>query len=397
MVAHAVANVPFYSRWLAGVEPGRIQGPEDLLPLPLVAKRDLRRVPREEWLARGADRRRLLEFRTSGSTGEPFNIYRSLREDLQLLVFVLRSWRELGVRVNDRSVRVASSQDHGGWRAEVGRRLRGFWRLEVNCRQAPGEILAALRRHDPTVLNGYPGVLEMLAQRQASDGGRPIRPRLVLTGGEELSPATRAAIAAGFGATVWDLYATYELGVLAWECPRTHLYHVCDDSVALEVLRDGQPVEPGEEGDVVVTGLHSYAMPFVRYRLGDRAVRGPAPCPCGQPFSTLERIRGRAVDYLRLPGGRLVHHYNIMSPAMRRAGVRQWIARYQIVQEREDLVVLRLALLDTARREEFERLREEVRAVVGPGVEVRLEFVDELAFEPSGKFRLATSKVVAPE
>jgi phenylacetate-CoA ligase len=77
---------------------------------------------------------------------------------------------------------------------------------------------------------------------------------------------------------------------MAWECRHSGDLHTCDDGVLVEVLVDGRPAEPGERGEVVVTNLHAYAMPFIRYRIGDVATRA-APCRCGAPFATIGEIR----------------------------------------------------------------------------------------------------------
>lgn len=393
VVAHAAARVPFYRRSLAGIDLSRLRGPEDLSLLPLVAKRDLRAAPLADRLAGGERLGRLVRNSTSGSTGEPFDIYRTLGEDLLLAFFPLRAWRRMGARMGDRWAAVIAVFDRQpGPRSSIARALRGLHHPTVSCKQPLAQILHAVRRIDPTVLLGLPGVLVELAARHRT-GGRPLRPRLVFTGGEELTVETRQILAEGFGAPVFDLYGAHEFNLLAWECARTGLYHVCDDAVALEVLTDRGPARMGEEGEVVATGLHSYANPFIRYRVGDRAVRGPTPCPCGLPVSTLERIRGRQLDYYRLPDGRLLHHFEFLGPAMVRSGVRPLVARYQSIQEREDLFILRFALTDASQRGAFQGLHEELARTVGPGVEIRFEFVDEFDFEPSGKFRVAQSKV----
>jgi phenylacetate-CoA ligase len=77
---------------------------------------------------------------------------------------------------------------------------------------------------------------------------------------------------------------------MAWECRHSGDLHTCDDGVLIEVLVDGRPAEPGERGEVVVTNLHAYAMPFIRYRIGDVATR-EAPCGCGAPFAAIGEIR----------------------------------------------------------------------------------------------------------
>jgi phenylacetate-CoA ligase len=333
----------------------------------------------------------LERYITSGTTGEPIEIRRSHRESLTLALVLWRAWRAVGMRPGDRRVFVGL----GGARptaaaGRLSRWLRHRALRRVDCTEPLDRIAARVRALRPDVLHGYPGVLAQLA----AAGGRAVAtPRLVITGGEELSASGRRAIADGFGATVRDVYASYECMVMAWECDRTGFYHVADDAVALEVLDGDRSVAAGEEGDVVVTALHSFAMPFVRYQIGDRAVRGPSPCPCGRPFSTLVAIRGRRVDHYTLPDGRLVHHYSIVVPAYDRSGMRERVARMQLIQEKVDSFVVRGAAQAAGDGAAVHLLAAEVRALLGTGVEVKVEVVDRDAFEPAGKFRIGVSKV----
>jgi hypothetical protein len=163
------------------------------------------------------------------------------------------------------------------------------------------------------------------------DGGDGARPRLVVVGGEVLTPLMRQQIRAAFGAPVREWYGSHEFNLLAWECDETGLLHVCDDAVVVEIVRDGRPVTVGQRGEVVVTGLHSFAMPFIRYRLGDVATRGPDRCPCGAPFSTLASIQGRMHDWLVLANGRAVHPYEVL---LELYDAFPWCGQYQVVQER---------------------------------------------------------------
>ena len=153
---------------------------------------------------------------------------------------------------------------------------------------------------------------------------------------------------------------------MAWECRHSGDLHTCDDGVLVEVLRDGQPVEPGERGEVVVTNLHAYAMPFIRYRIGDLATRG-APCACGAPFSTIGEIQGRMIDYFPLPDGRLLHPYEIVSRLV--WGPAEWLRQYQLVQERRDRVVLYAVVAEPASGERLEEVERTVRPLLGHGVE----------------------------
>jgi len=123
---------------------------------------------------------------------------------------------------------------------------------------------------------------------------------------------------------------------------------ICDDNVIVEILREGQPVAEGETGEVVVTGLHTYSMPFIRYRTGDIATRGSNSCACGQPFSTLLDIQGRAVEYFRFAGDRRGRPYEITGPLIESES--EWVFQHQIIQESRDSVRLKITPMPTSFR-----------------------------------------------
>ena len=152
--------------------------------------------------------------------------------------------------------------------------------------------------------------------RELGDGQTRVRPRMIVSVAEQLSHTMRARIEKVFGAPVRDTYSGYELGMIAWECPNGGTYHVCDDNVIVEILKeDGHSlaVSPGESGQLIGTNLHFAAMPMIRYQLGDIVTRGPDQCACGAPFTTLTAIQGRMNDFFPLADGRVLHPYLIGS------------------------------------------------------------------------------------
>jgi phenylacetate-CoA ligase len=212
-----------------------------------------------------------------------------------------------------------------------------------------------------------------------------VSPRLVLCGGEVLGAAARRMIEDAFSAPLFDFYGAHEFNLLAWQCPRGDGYHVCDDNVVVEIVDDsGRPVQVGEVGEVVATALHSYTMPFIRYRTGDLAVRGPEVCGCGAPFSTLRAIQGRAADYLKLPGGRRVHPYAITGHLAEREAA--WVSQHQIVQTDVRHVRLNMRTARTPTPDDLERVRRLATGILGPDVRFDLALVDHFPPHPSGKF-----------
>ncbi|MDP6439463.1 MAG: hypothetical protein QGH74_07510, partial [Candidatus Brocadiia bacterium] len=184
-----------------------------------------------------------------------------------------------------------------------------FRHVFVDCCPQPEEILRVLRRYRPDALGGYPGALSRIAEATTERDRREISPGILAAGGEVLTGAMREQIRRGFQAPVYNLYGSNELPLIAWECKETGELHTCDDGVIVEVLKNGRPAGPGEQGELVGTNLHSFAMPFIRYRQGDVVTRGAGRCACGQPFSTMRAIEGRTIDYFTLPDGRLMHPY----------------------------------------------------------------------------------------
>jgi phenylacetate-CoA ligase len=103
---------------------------------------------------------------------------------------------------------------------------------------------------------------------------------------------------------VHDIYCCEELGYIAAQCPRYDHYHVPSETVLVEILDEqGRPCAPGQLGRVVLTPLHSFAMPLIRYAIGDYAEVG-GPCPCGRGLPVLQRIPGRQRSRVVLPDGR---------------------------------------------------------------------------------------------
>jgi len=143
------------------------------------------------------------------------------------------------------------------------------------------------------VLMGYSETVARVARYGLEAGLRDVRPRFVLLGGELCTPLMRRQIAAAFQAPVYDTYATTEFNLVGWTCPVTGRLHICDPTVVVEVLdEEGKPVTEGERGRIVVTALHSRVMPFVRYVVGDRVVKGRLPAHAALPMRHWNRSMG---------------------------------------------------------------------------------------------------------
>lgn len=393
VLSFAYKNVPLYKEiWdKAGVRPEDIRTRADLSYLPLTSKKNFQEQPGEKTVARGIQSNRLTVHKTTGSTGEPLSVRRTALEELITAILRMRVMHAYGLRRRDKVVRIGTrtrKQMPLAWRTV---QILGQYRQELlHLLDAPENLAKRLLEIRPDAITGNTGVLARVSQEFLSLPSHPVRPRFVVTGGEVATPLMRKDIHRAFGAPVYDTYASEEFDIIAWECPETGQYHICNNSLILEVLRNGSPAAKGERGEVVGTSLHFLAMPFIRYRLGDEVTAGEETCPCGLPFSTISAVDGRKTDYLVLPGGRELFASAIAYILHDKA---PWIERYELVQEREDKVVLRVVSGNFPAQDKIQALKEEIQEQLGPGVNFVLKRVSQIEPGPGGKYRVLRSHV----
>jgi len=389
LLAHARQHVPlFHLRAPSPATRLAAEGAsEELRRFPVLTRRDYQEAGLAGTLAGNVSPERLLDRSTSGSTGERMLIRRTWLEERLLNCFRWRAFRSYGVGRHDRMVNAlfhVNADPRDDQRLARLAMVLGWRQLLVV--DALGDDAAAEKsaRFAPHCLTGMTSALAALADTVVARG-LTLSPRLVVTTGELLTAPLRAGIAA-LGSPIRDLYGSNEFNLLAWECPAGQgTYHVCDDAVVLEVLGpDGRPVEVGQSGEVVVTGLHSFAMPFIRYRIGDLAVRGPDRCPCGAPYSTLIAIHGRTIDIFRLAGGISLH------PWMIHNAVRPWLGMVRqasLVQMAEDRLEYLVVATEAMGAVEEASLAAAARAALPAGISFNLRRVDAIPAGPGGKAR----------
>jgi phenylacetate-CoA ligase len=397
LVRHAYDRVPLYRRLYqkAGLDPDSVRGLEDLERIPVISKEDMRNLPVEDLVASGVDKGRLIARRTSGSTGEPFVIRRLRGESRVATAHRTNALRRLGMRATDKLAIISFvTSVLEGPRPPLLLLLNMLGRhryMLVHCAKPLEEIAAALIEGRPRVIIGQAAVLSRLAETRVVEELRNLGVRFVAPGGQVLTDPMRNAIAETFRAPVYNRFAAYEFGTIAVECPQTHGLHVCDGNVLGEVLNEGRPVAEGERGEFVGTALGVFSAPYIRYRIGDLVTRGPVPCQCGAPMTTIGGVLGREADYVTLPDGRMIHPFELNDPFLQ-DGI-AWVLRHQVIQERRDFLRLRYVERRPPTEQELGLLKRQMRETLGEDVELQLERVKELGLDGSGKFPTVVSKV----
>jgi phenylacetate-CoA ligase len=380
LVRHAWENVPYYRRLFeeAGVRPDEIRCAEDLKRLPVTTKKQRQVLPLEDKLARGVDWRRCVSHQTSGSTGRPDTIYRTWWEDQVLLLHRFRAGVQLGARPHYRNVNVGITDTKRVLPRWMG--LLPFVRLDPYIE--PWHVVTELVRNRPHYIRARPTVLEMALIHDTAGDLSKIGTKIVFCGAETMAPATRRRLEEAFRARVFDIYGAHEFNMIAWSCAECGLYHTVDDSVYLEVLKDGRPAGPGEEGDIVATALHSYAMPFIRHETGDVARLPAKPAACRISFGTIESLQGRACEFIRLSSGRVINPTQTFQVLRAVEGV----GRFEVVQTARDSIRVTIEPLPQANDPCPEVLRG-CRRIFGDDVTIEVASTPELAPRNSEKHR----------
>ncbi|MER2599567.1 MAG: hypothetical protein ABTQ73_08610 [Caldilineales bacterium] len=346
LLAHAYAHVPLYRRlWDEhGVHPADLRGLHDLQRLPVISKAMLRAAYPAEAVAANVVSTELVRYASSGSTGAPLQFVMTRAEKGRRWANMFRCWSWAGAY---RGVKTANVKDghalgtfqhgFGQWLEQSATRTLNISAYAVHDERI-GQAVADLLRFRPRVMFAYPGTAYHLAQALAARG-HTLPLRSVITSGEMLHPFQREAIEKQFACRVYDYYGGEGMDV-AMQCGTGQSYHINAESVIMEVVDDaGRPVPQGQEGHVVLTNLNAWAMPFIRYAVGDIAALAGGRCACGRGLPLMDHVMGRSSDQLRLPSGRSLVMWYFTDVFRRFPGVESFQMRQTAPDHIEVLIV----------------------------------------------------------
>jgi len=394
LLRHAWDHCPFYRRRLTecDLDPHDVESLDDLRRLPLLDKQQIRAHRRAMcWPNVPGGLRR---YTTGGSTGEPLVFDFDLGRQAYDQAARMRSHRWFGVEVGDREIYLWGSpvEVHRQDRLKtlrdrlVNQLLLDAFDMSVGRMDS---YLDRIERYDPASLFGYPSSIALLC-RHAERRGRQLRlPRLraVFVTGERLYEPHRRQIEAYFRVPVADGYGSREGGFIAHQCPAGSM-HITSENVLVELLDPtGQPVPTGQLGQIVITHLDAYGLPFIRYATGDMGRRGDEACPCGRGLETMRVVEGRQTDFVVAADGTVMHALSLIYVLRDVETVRQ----FQIVQAADrglEVFVVSTGPLSTADRHRIER---GLRLRMGPGVPIRITPTDRIDPAASGKYRYVIS------
>lgn len=394
LLRHAWTRCSFHRKRLdgAGLDPEQATL-DSLVCLPTVTKADIRRYT--EQMVDPAVSGGLHPLTTGGSTGSPLSFVVDRRRQAADQAARARTRRWFGIDVGEREAyvwgspvelaaqdRLKSIRD-----AITNHRLFNAFRLTPTVMSA---YLEGLRQFDPVHLFGYPSSLARLARHAVETGGRLQNRslRAVFASGEVFDPADRAIIEEQVRVPVADGYGSREGGFVAHQCP-AGAYHQTMESLIVELLdAESRPAPEGAPGEITLTHLDAYGMPFIRYRTGDMARASRRLCPCGRGLELLERIEGRRTDMLRTAGGGYAHALSVIYVLRDEPAVTE----FKVVQRPNLNLDVKIVPGNGWNAEVGRRIVNGLRRRIGESIEVSLVLVEQIPPEASGKHRHVVSQ-----
>lgn len=400
LISHAYYRVPYYHRLYKKTNffPNDITSVEDLKKLPIVTKemmKDMQIANIKELLAKNINSSSLEKNQTSGSTGIPIKIFYTHDDSRKLGYVGCRYLLENGMNRFDRHVRIVHPSifhPQSPLLSMLGvskHCLHGCMQYDISVLANHRKVPLALAQLKPHVIEGYTSTLKMLAVAKKELDVRNIHPKFMISYAEVLDPSTRHFIESAFDTDLIDMYGAHECRTIAWEC-REHMgYHINADALVLEFLKDGEQVNPGERGKVVITNLFSYAMPFIRYELGDIAIPLDECCSCGCTLPMLEIVEGKMLDFIVLPNG------NVISPHIlkKELGLRPEIRMFKVVQKDHYNIEVFLVKGPDFSEDVTKSLKFGLYRILGKEANISISYVDEIPMTPGGKFKVIESMV----
>jgi phenylacetate-CoA ligase len=252
------------------------------------------------------------------------------------------------------------------------------------------EIMIKFR---PKAISGYTSMLEIFAAFLQKHPEYRIPVEAIVSSAETLTEFERGNIEEGFRCKVYNRYGGRELGCIAHECEAREGLHINSESMVVETVRDGRPCSPDEPGNILLTSLTNYGMPFIRYEVGDIGILSDKECSCGRGLPMLSKVTGRVHDVIitakgeYLPGEFFPHLFKDF----------EGIKKYRITQKTRTRLVIEMVIDDRFEDTSLESIRRHTTEAVGADMKLDFQFKNDIETPASGKHRFTISELSREE
>jgi phenylacetate-CoA ligase len=396
LLFHAYETVPYYSKLFKEMDfnPNDVKSIDDLTSLPLLSKDKIRELS-SELLSKSFSTHDLDKSATGGTTDVPITYYRNrgCGEERWAITDAFNRWYGW-----DKGSKVAylwgAAQDFENqtWKTRLADKViynRMTLQSSILNRGVLEQYLLKVITFKPDVIQAYPSSMEILARFALERGYRMPKAKAIILTAEPLYKSQRSLIESVFHTKVYNQYGSRETGLLATECDHGGM-HLNIISNVIEVIQNDRGKDSDAIGEIIVTDLANYGMPFIRYKIGDIGSLSSGTCPCGSGLPLLNSLDGRTTDVFVLPNGSLVPGVSLTG---RVVNANPHIKQLQIIQEEISQVRVNVVKADNFTDQDLVNLKKNLRNYFPENVDIDFLFVADLEKEKSGKIRFCANRV----
>ena len=390
LITHANDNVPYYTKLFRkiGFHPSSITTLNDLEKIPVLTK-DTIKENFDLLIARNVDRDTLVANATGGSTGTPLQLLQDQNFRIHAEAARIRGWMFVdGYQLGDTYALLWGADRDIQSNFSIRERLSTYLKygeIPMNAfnlsEERKIEFIRWCRILRPKILRAYVSSAKDLAEFLEDRG--IFFPSLVgvVLGAETVDPNTRAYIEKVFRTKVYSSYGCRELGLLAMECSEGKLHLISENHYFEFLPLTGRVAEGMSE--IVITNLRNYAMPLIRYQIGDIAVKGEdIECECGRGLPTIKRVVGRTTEVFHFPDGTAIAgemFIHLMKDFP--------VSMYQFVQTGPAKVVLQIQTINNLKSVVKKAILAKYKQYLPETVSIEIVEKEEIPKTETGKFR----------
>jgi phenylacetate-CoA ligase len=390
MLRFSYENVPYYKRvWgERGITPEDIKTPGDMKSLPYLTKREIIDHG-DELLSKNRKSRGLFMNSSGGSTGVNLRFYQDGYYQQKRVAGVYWGNELAGWRLGEPTAylwgiddeRVGSQRDRWHRFLKNEMILNAFNMTKRDMETFYRKLVAFRVRF----IIGYASSLHLFFTFLKEKGLSIPTLVSVISSAEVLHVYQRKFLEKECGIKVFDRYGSREVGLIASECNAHDGMHICTDTVFVE---EAKYHEPDSEGEIIVTSLINYAMPFIRYRVEDVGIFSDEPCTCGRHLPRIRSVIGRTTSVFVASDGRYIHGEYFTHLFY---GVRE-IEKFQFIQKERDRFLLKIVPGHGFNESRAEQIVKRIKTTLG-NVDIVTEVVRAIEPARSGKYLFTYSEI----
>lgn len=390
LIKHAYNNVPYYHRIFdqIGITDKDIKTVDDLIIIPILTKNDIRKYFSDIVVKDLRKWKAIINF-SGGSTGEPLKYL--ITKDVASIGWAgkFRGWGWAGYKIGDKRISFGGSSlvpnktptRFETIRCKIERNLP-ISAVSMNDEKY-SKFISTIFSYKPKFLYGYASSIYSLANYCKLERINNIHFDAIFTTAEVLQTNFRKSIEDQFKCEVFDQYGAYDSGIQAMECHAHQGLHICSENAFLEIVDDnGQRLIPGQSGRIIATDMHNYAMPFIRYEVGDLGALAEKPCICGRGLPLLKSIEGRTTDIIRLSNG-----ISLAGPAITLIFKDSNVKQYQLRRVAGDELLIKIVKEKNYSEKDTEHIMSILKNHAGIDIKIKMEFCESIPRELNNKYR----------